>query len=29
MVKVIKEFAKAKYAIVRDPIGAYIALQAG
>ncbi len=26
---VIKEFAEAKYAIVRDPVGVYLALQAG
>ncbi|MDA7902596.1 hypothetical protein N9B31_02965 [Mariniblastus sp.] len=27
--EVIKEFAEAKYAIVRDPVGVYLALQAG
>ena len=27
--EVIKEFAEAKYAIVRDPVGVYLALQTG
>ena len=27
--EVIKEFAEAKYAVVRDPVGVYLALQAG
>lgn len=27
--EVIKEFAEAKYAVVRDPVGAYLALQTG
>ena len=27
--EVIKEYAEAKYAVVRDPVGVYLALQAG
>ena len=27
--EVIKEFAEAKYAVVRDPVGVYLALQTG
>ena len=27
--EVVREFAEAKYAIIRDPVGVYLALQAG